>query len=575
MKTFCFALLVAFAFFSCTNPPPSSSANSSKDSTAYNKGCGSRTSDKEWYLSNLKAPLFEGLDGIHFPITTKSAESQQYFDQGLMLSFAFNHAEAARSFWQATRFDSTCAMCWWGFAYVLGPNYNAGMEPDNFERAHTASQKAMKYSASCREKEKSLIEALTHRYSKEVVEDRSHLDDAYAVAMKGVHKKFPGDVDIASLYAESLMDMHPWDLYEHDGTPKSWTPEIVSVLEECLAASPQHVGANHFYIHAVEASLTADRGLPNAKLLENLVPGAGHLVHMPSHIYIRTGHYNDGVLVNERACEIDSAYVERCHAYGAYPLAYYPHNAHFIAACAALSGQSAKAMEGAWKTSMLTAEDLLDAEGMESLQHYYIIPWYTSVKFAQWETILEMKMPHAKLKYPMGIVHYSRGMARCGLGKTSEAEKELAALREIMKDTTVWDITIWNINSVGHMLQIAEKVLSAHISSSQSDFKTAEKLLREAVSIEDNLAYNEPPDWFFSVRHYLGNVLLQAKKFEQAERVFREDLVTFPENGFALNGLHTALAGQNKIEDAGTVQLRFNNAWRFADCLLDKALVMR
>lgn len=305
-------------------------------------GCHStQTTDNEWYLSGKKAPMFKGLEGIDFKISTASEEVQAYFNQGMMLSYAFNHAEAARSFYEAGRLDSTCAMAHWGYAYVLGPNYNAAMEDGNYPPAYEASLKALSLSKNCTPLEVSLIHALTTRYEAKAPVDRTHLDVAYAAAMKKVYEQYPSDPDIGALYAESLMDLHPWDLYEKQTKkPKAWTPELVSVLEHLIETHPMHPGAHHFYIHALESSVTPEKALPSASLLDTLVPGAGHLVHMPSHIYINTGDYHLGTLANLRAVEVDSVYTTACHAQGVYPLTLYPHNYHFLAATASLEGNS-------------------------------------------------------------------------------------------------------------------------------------------------------------------------------------------------------------------------------------------
>lgn len=322
--------------------------------------CRPQTTDKDWYSAETKAPKLEGLEGINFSITTKSKEAQEYFNQGLMLSYGFNHAEAARSFYEAIRIDSTCAMCHWGFAYVLGPNYNGGMEKDNFERAYQSAQKAMTLSQNCTNIEKYLIQALSYRYAKEPPEDRSGLDLAYSQAMKKVNDKYADNPDAGALYAESLMNLHPWDLYEKNSkAPKSWTPEIVTTLEQLIKKNPKHPGAHHFYIHAVEASAYPEKGLQSAKILETLVPGAGHLLHMPSHIYINTGDYHSGSLANIEAVKADSSYITSCHAQGVYPLAYYPHNYHFLAATATLEGNSQLAWTAAKKVQINTAKDIM------------------------------------------------------------------------------------------------------------------------------------------------------------------------------------------------------------------------
>lgn len=534
-------------------------------STQYGVMCAPEVMDKSWYSSGKTAPLFSGLGGIHFPVSTKNNKAQQYFDQGLMLSFGFNHAEAARSFYEAARQDSTCAMCWWGFAYVLGPNYNAGMEKDNFQRAYDAVQKARSLSAGCTPKEKDLIEALTHRYSNDTTLARSPLDSSYAAAMRKVYKKYPADATVASLFAESLMDLHPWNLWNKDGTIQPWTHEIMAVLEKCLQMEPRHAGANHFYIHATEMSAHAETGVASADLLRDLVPGSGHLVHMPSHTYIRIGRYHDGVIANGKAVLIDSLYTEACHAQGVYPLAYYPHNYHFLAACAALCGESKAAMEGARATADHAHAKLLRDPAWATLQHYYSIPWYVEVKLGLWNDILNARSPEKDLKYPSVVWHYAKGMARLSQNNVPEAKKHLAEIKTIMADTAIKDLTIWGINSVFDLCIIASKTLEAEILAKEKNFPAAISLLKEAVAKEDALNYNEPPDWFFSVRHHLGAVLLEAGKFQDAVKVYEEDLKIYPENGWALRGMMNAFEKLDDKTSYDKTKRRFEQAWKYAD----------
>ncbi len=304
MDRICLTLFSVVLLLGCKNN------NETKEKTSQVVGCYSpKTTDKDWYTSGTKAPMFTGVEGINFKISTTNKEVQDYFNQGLMLAYGFNHAEAARSFYEATRLDSTCAMAYWGFAYVLGPNYNGGMEEDNFERAYNATVKAQSLSKNCTPKEMALIKALASRYSEHPPKDRTPLDIAYAAEMKKVYTQYPSDPDIGALYADALMNLHPWDLYEKQTKkPNDWTPEILAVLEHLMKINPTHPGAHHFYIHAVEASATPEKALASAKLLETLVPGAGHLLHMPSHIYINTGDYHLGTLSNLRAVEVDSIY---------------------------------------------------------------------------------------------------------------------------------------------------------------------------------------------------------------------------------------------------------------------------
>jgi tetratricopeptide (TPR) repeat protein len=487
----------------------------------------------------------------------------------MMLAYGFNHAEAARSFYEASRIDSSCAMAYWGFAYVLGPNYNAGMEEDNFQRAFEATSKAKSLSKNCTAKEAALIEALTTRYAAQPPADRSSLDIAYAAAMKKVFTQFPNDPDIGALYAEAMMDLHPWDLYDKKTkAPRAWTPEIMATLEHLMKVNPKHPGAHHFYIHALESSATPEKAMASAKLLETLVPGSGHLLHMPSHIYINTGDYHAGTLSNIEAAKIDSVYTTTCHAQGAYPLGYYPHNNHFLVATAALEGNSRLAWETARKLQEHTAKEVMRMPGWGTLQHYYTIPYYTAVKLSMWDTILAITPPANDLVYPRAIWHYARGMAYLGKNDVAKARTEMDSLRVLATDTTLKYITIWNINTTADLVQIASRVLAGGIAAREGQFPQSISLLQEAVALEDNLNYNEPPDWFFSIRHHLGAVLLKAGKYAEAENIYNQDLKTWRRNGWALIGLYNSLALQKKNDEAQKVKTAFEEAWKYADMKL-------
>lgn len=525
-----------------------------------------QTSDKSWYSSGKKAPKLEGLEGIDFKISTSSKEAQEYFAQGMMLASGFNHAEAARSFYEAIRLDSTCAMAYWGLAYVLGPNYNAGMEEDNFQRAFEAASKAKLLAGNCTPKEIGLIDALATRYAPNPPADRRPLDIAYAASMKKVYTQYPSDPDIGALYAEAMMNLHPWDLYDKKTkAPRQWTPELLATLEHLIKINPRHPGAHHFYIHALEASATPEKALTSAKLLETLVPGSGHLVHMPSHIYINTGDYHLGSLANINAVNIDSAYTTACHAQGAYPLSYYPHNYHFLTATATLEGNSKLAWEAAMNLQRHTAAEIMRMPGWGTLQHYYTIPYYIAVKFSMWDTIASLTPPEKDLVYPRAIWHYARGMAYLGKNELPKAQKEMDSLRIIAADTILQQLTIWGINTTADLVQIASKVLSAGIAIKEGQLANSVSLLREAVAIEDKLNYNEPPDWFFSVRHHLGAVLIRAGKYAEAEKVYKQDLQTWRKNGWALIGLYNSLALQNKNGEAQKVKSSFEESWKYAD----------
>lgn len=537
--------------------------------------CTPAISDTLWYTSDNKAPFFEGLDVLNYTITTQNDEAQKYFNQGLVLAYGFNHAEAARSFYYATKLDPQCAMCYWGYAYVLGPNYNAGMEEGNYERAYNAIQKAKELSKNATEKENLLIEALANRYVKEPVENRTSLDQKYSLALKALSNKYPDDADINAMYAESLMNLHPWDLYDKKGKPNEWTPEIITTLENILVKYPDHPGANHFYIHATEASSTPEKAYASAKAFDNdLVPGAGHLVHMPSHTYIRTGDYHKGTLANLRAVKVDSAYVTLCHAQGAYPLAYYPHNYHFLAATATLEGNRKWAMLGANKVSEHVHPDLMKKPEWGTLQHYYVIPYYVMVKLGDWDGILSSELKTYNLPYPAAIRHYARGMAYLGENQPGKAKMELHALENLANDKSLTEISVWEINTVDNLVQIARRVLKAEILASEhSDYEGSIALLKEAVEIEDALNYDEPPDWFFSVRHHLGAVQNEAGKYQDAIKTFNEDLQKFPKNGWAYHGLKKAYEEIGDSTRIAETDKLIRDAWKYADVYIDNSRI--
>ncbi|MHA6250255.1 tetratricopeptide repeat protein [Pontibacter sp. CAU 1760] len=532
------------------------------------------TVDTLWYTQNTKAPLFDGLDGIDFKITTTNPEAQRYFNQGLMLAYGFNHAEAARSFYEATRQDSACAMCHWGYSYVLGPNYNAGMELDNFTRAYRAVQKAKRFAPNTSPKEQALIAALEKRYPPQPVDDRLAYDVAYADALQQVYTRYPTDPNIGAMYAESRMNLHPWDLWEKDGKPKPWTGEILQVLEGVMKQAPRHAGANHFYIHATEASHQPEKANKSAQLLETLVPGAGHLLHMPSHTYIRTGNYHAGTLANQRAVQADSAYTSACHAQGAYPLAYYPHNYHFMAATATMEGNGELALFAANKLAEHVNTEVMKTKGWETLQHYHTIPYFVAVKFGKWDRILQLKKEDVDLTYPSLIRHYARGMAYVGKNDLPKAKAELAQLEKLAaKEDELKEMTIWELNSMYDIGQIAKLVLQGEVLAKEGSYDQSIRVLREAIAIEDNLNYNEPPDWFFSVRHHLGAVLLAAKQYQEAASLYTQDLAMLPKNGWALSGLAQAYAGTGEATKASATQKQFEDAWQWADVQLHASKV--
>jgi len=560
-----------FLFFSCKTDKSSEINEPLFVSSKY--ACVPSVTDSEWYKKDNIAPLLEGYDAVDYRITTDNPLVQRYFNQGMTLAYGFNHAEAARSFYYATKLDPNCAMAFFGFAYVLGPNYNAGMEDDNYERAYDAIQTALKLSSNGTTKEKEFIEVMALRYSKKPPEDRSQLDLQYSNALNKLYNKYPDDTEISALYVESLMNLHPWDLNEKDGSEKPWTIEITTLLEKLIAQNPEHPGAHHFYIHAVEASNTPERSDASAKAFDDgLVSGSGHLLHMPSHTYIRTGEYHKGTLSNIAAVKADSTYVTTCHAQGAYPLSYYPHNYHFMAATATLEGNSHWAMIGANKVSEHVHPEIMTQPGWGTLQHYYTIPYFIAVKFGKWDDILNMKLETFDLKYVKAIRHYAEGMAYLGKGDQEKGKVELIQLLELAKDESLKEITIWDINSVYDIVGIASKVLQAELWASEGDYHTAIVLLKEAVISEDALNYNEPPDWFFSIRHHLGNAYIQNEQYDLAIETYNEDLNRLPKNGWSQHGLKLAYEKLGDTENATKMDNILVESWKNADVKLEGSI---
>ncbi|MDX1410525.1 MAG: hypothetical protein R3351_00060 [Nitrospirales bacterium] len=514
-------------------------------------------------------PIQENLGGYTYPISTTVPLAQRYFDQGLVLSYGFNHAEAGRSFREAARQDSNCAMCYWGEALVLGPNINAPMSDSAVPQAYSAVQKALSLSKKATEKEIALIKALGNRYAKKAVKDRTHLDEAYAQAMREVYKRFPDDEVIGSLMAEALMDLHPWDFWTKSGEARPWTHEIVTTLEGVLEKAPNNPLANHLYIHAVEASPNPERALPSAKRLATLVPGSGHLVHMPAHIYIRVGRYRDAAVANQNAVKIDQHYLSHSHVESIYTSAYVPHNYHFLWAAAIKTGQKKLAMQAARETAaQVNPEAMRDPGFAGTLQHFWLIPLYTEALFGQWSDILQEREPPADLLYPRGIWHYARGLAFLRQGKTNRAEVELIKLNEIISNPEIADLKIFDLNEVTKILKIAKAVLEGEIAADQKDYQSAVIHLKRAIEEEDGLNYTEPKDWYLPPRQVLGAVLLMDGKAAHAEEVYREDLRYHPQNGWSLYGLVQALRAQGKTQEAEVAQEQFNLAWADADVTL-------
>lgn len=512
------------------------------------------------------APLFAEMGNLHHPISTKSLLAQRYFDQGLTLAYGFNHAEAARSFHQAIALDRNCAMCYWGLAYVLGPNINAPMANDTVPEAYAAMQQAVKLTKNSNDNERTYIEALSKRYTDEPLADRSALDLAFAEAMARVTQQYPEDLDAATIYAEALMDTMPWD-YWTEKEPRPATQRVLNTLEGILQRNPDHPGANHLYIHAVEA-VRPEAGIAAADRLGELVPGSGHLVHMPSHIYIRVGRYHDAAVANQQAIAVDNDYIAQCHTQGIYNLAYMPHNHHFLWFAAMLEGDRQLATEAGKNVAAMADPQMMREPGMGTLQHFASVPLMTMIRFDQWEEILATPQPEAELKYPLGLWHYARGLAYASRGEIAAAQQELAALDLLAEDPELAEVTIWDINTTQSILKIADRVLTGEIAAKQGIYPRAIAALRQAVSLEDALNYNEPADWAIATRHYLGAVLLQAQRDREAEQVYREDLAIYPNNGWSLFGLTQSLEVQGKTEAAQAAKKQFATAWQYADVQL-------
>jgi tetratricopeptide (TPR) repeat protein len=514
-----------------------------------------------------QAPLLAGLGDHNHPVTTDSEQAQRYFDQGLILAFGFNHAEAYRSFRQAAEIDPDCAMAWWGAAWVLGPNINAAMDPAQVPRAWELLQKARAAAGEASAREQAYINALAKRYGPEALADRSSRDRAFAEAMGRVAERFPDDLDARVIHAEALMDTTPWDYWRADGAPKAVTRTILAALQAVLRRQPDHPMANHLLIHAVEAAHPL-QGLEEAKRLEDLVPGAGHLVHMPAHIYIRLGRYHEATRANLRAIEADRRYLAQVDTQGAYPLAYVPHNYHFGWATATLEGRSELALRLAREMADMVDEEAMRRRPLTTLQHYWITPLYALVRFGRWEEILARPEPAEDLIYPRAVWHYARGMAYTRQGRLEAARAELRKLDTLRADPSLQWVTVWDINKSRHILEIAAYALAGELAAAEGDYPAAIRSLKRAVAREDALNYDEPPTWHYPVRQSLGAVLLEAGRPKRAEAVYRADLKRFPDNGWSLYGLLASLRRQGKTVEAEAVQRRFREAWRHADVTL-------
>jgi tetratricopeptide (TPR) repeat protein len=505
------------------------------------------------------------MGSLHHAIATSNPEAQRFFDQGLTLVYAFNHDEAIRSFRRAAELDPNAAMPWWGVALALGPNYNDPGDPEKEKAAYDAVQKAKSLAAADPASERAYIEALAVRYSSDPNADLKTLAHDYSSAMGDLAKRYPDDPDAATIYAESMMDLRPWGLWNHDGAPAEGTLEIIAVLESVLARYPDHVGANHYYIHAVEASPHAAWALESADRLNTLVPNAGHLVHMPSHIYARVGDNAAAIESNAAAAEVDRNYIASTGATGMYPAMYYSHNLHFLAYAAMQAGKSDEAR----KAAEALAENIRTrAQGMPPgmTEGFLIYPMAVRVRFRQWADVLAMPQPDAGLLASVAFWHFARGMALASTGDLVRAEVEYKELEAAV--AKIPEKQGFGFTKAVTAMQIAAACLGARIAESLGTRAAAVETFTKAVAMQDALAYDEPPDWFFPVRESLGGALLRAGKPEEAEKVFREDLIRNPRSGRSLFGLWQSLVAQKKMTDAGWAKSQYEAAWKDADTTL-------
>ena len=512
-------------------------------------------------------PLYTDLGDHHHAISTTIPEAQRYFDQGMRLVFGFNHGEAIRAFDEAARLDPNCAICHWGAALAYGPHVNAPMDSASGVAAWRELQQAVALAPKASAAEQAYIRALTARYAATPPADRAPLDSAYANGMAALVRQYPNDLDAATLYAESLMDLRPWNYWQKDGTPYPGTGIIVAQLERVIAADPTHPGACHYYIHAVEA-VAPEKAVPCAERLAAEMPGAGHMVHMPAHIYIRVGRWNDAIMANEHAVHTDEMYIAEEHPQGIYPIGYYPHNYHFLAFASMMAGRSAEAIDAAHHLVVAVPADV--ARAVAAMEQMLPYAHFMLVTFGKWDDVLKEPMPPSDLRMSTGLAYYARGVAYAAKGDWVNAQAAADTVRQISAGTTPAD---QNAMTAGEgenkkVIDIAMHSLLGEIAARRGNLAEAEGHLRAAAAIEDSFNYVEPPQWYYPVRQSLGAVLLKEGKPAEAETVYRADLQRFPENGWDLFGLAASLRAEGKASEAAEVESRFARAWSQADVKL-------
>jgi tetratricopeptide (TPR) repeat protein len=514
------------------------------------------------------APVFAGLGDHRHPISTANPETQKFFDQGVRLLFGFNHAEAIRSFREAARLDPDCAMCWWGVAFALGPNINLPMPGDAVAPAWTALGNARALESHASPEETAWIEALGARYAEKPAPDRHALDEAFATAMGKLWHDYPNGLDAGVFYAEAMMDTQPWDYWQADAaTPKGHGAEIVATLEDVIKREPGHPGALHLYVHAVEASTTPERAEAAADRLEPLMPEAGHIVHMPSHIYYRVGRFADAAHVNELAAKVDEDYIAACKAQGFYPLAYYSHNIHFLWTSSEMMGRYRAAKEAAARLIKAAAAGAPLAADLPPVQLYLFVPIMTDIRFGKWSAALAEPKPDDKLKLDVAMSHYARGFAFAARHDLENARTERAALQAMLDGRAFAAIDGFGVPAT-LMAQVGAALIDGEIARSSGHVREAVEAFRKARAIEKTIPYTEPPYWHQPTSHILGAALLAAHRPAEAEEVYRDSLRSYRADGWALFGLEQALIAQHKRAEAKDVRAEYAKAWALADIKL-------
>ena len=506
-----------------------------------------------------EVPLFRNLGSLAFDAGTRVSQAQAYFNQGMRLAFGFNHAEAQRAFQAAQRLDARCAMCFWGEALVLGPNINAPMEPEANPPALAALARATELKATARARDRALIEALAQRYSADPKAERPALDAAYADAMKDVAARFPDDDTVQALYAEAAMDTQPWDYWEAAGAqPKGRGAEIVRALETVLQRNPSHPGAIHLYIHAIEASTHPEKALPYANRLAALVPGAGHLVHMPAHIYYRVGMYRESLAANQRAIGVDEAYFKGSPSDPLYRAAYYPHNIHFLMVSAQMGGDGKTAIDAAEKLDAAVPDEVVKM--FAALQPVKASPFTTRAQFSDADTILKLKAPPDDLVLVKTMYHYARAVAFASRKDAGGARGEIEAIGKIEREADFKPFEPWGVPAK-EIVQTARLVAEGRLADAGGDLDAAATAYERAIAIADALSYTEPPYWYYPVRQSLGSVRLRQGRLDDAEKAFRESLARVRNSGWALAGLVEVAKKRGDLKAEQTARAAFQRAW--------------